>query len=82
MEKYIEYIGYLATAFVLLSFMMRNIVTLRIVSIIGCALFLLYGFLKLDVPIIITNSAIIVINVLYLKRHYSKSDSKQKVKEV
>lgn len=76
MEKYVEYIGYLATAFVLLSFLMKNIITLRIINIIGCAIFILYGILISSWPVLITNSTIILINVFYLKKHYSNNSVK------
>jgi uncharacterized protein with PQ loop repeat len=38
-----EFIGYLASLGVLLSFLMKEIKTLRIVNTIGCFLFVIYG---------------------------------------
>lgn len=61
-----EWIGYAASVFVLLSFLMRNIVTLRSVNIIGCSFFVVYGFLLNSWPIIITNLAIACVNLYYL----------------
>lgn len=63
----IEWIGYLASAVLLTSFMMKKIKMLRIVNSAGCILFIVYGFL-LDVswPIVITNMAITSINIYYL----------------
>lgn len=65
---YIELLGYIGTAFVLLSFFMKDLKTLRKVSIAGCAFFILYGFLLEPnaYPVIVTNSTIIVINAVYL----------------
>lgn len=68
MENSTEYIGYIASAVVLLSFLMRKMSTLRIVNTIGCAFFILYGFLLDSIPVIITNVAIVIINVYYLSR--------------
>ena len=61
-----EWIGYLASFFVLLSFLMRNIVTLRYVNSIGCLFFVAYGALLDSWPVIITNVAIVSVNFYYL----------------
>lgn len=61
-----EWIGYLASFFVLLSFLMRNIVTLRYVNSIGCLFFVGYGILLDSWPVIITNVAIVCVNFYYL----------------
>ena len=62
-----EIIGYLASLCVLLSFLMKNIRTLRIVNTIGCLIFVVYGvLLGFSIPIIVTNVAIVVINGYYL----------------
>ena len=66
MEEYREYIGYLASAIVLLSFIMGRILYLRIINTIGCGFFIFYGALLGSVPIIATNAAIVLINVYYL----------------
>ena len=64
--SYIEWIGYLASLFVLLSFLMRNITTLRYVNTVGCLFFVAYGFLLDSWPVIITNVAIVLVNFYYL----------------
>jgi len=65
-----EYIGYLASIMVLLSFTMKEVKKLRIVNMTGCVLFVLYGFLmpslRIGLPIIIANAAIIAVNSFYL----------------
>jgi hypothetical protein len=62
-----DIIGYLASLGVLLSFLMKEIKTLRIVNILGCFLFVIYGvMLNFSWPIIITNVSIIIINLYYL----------------
>ena len=68
MEQYTDYIGYIASGVVLLSFLMRNMLYLRIVNTIGCAFFIVYGILLAQAPIIITNAAIVLINIYYLSR--------------
>ncbi len=64
--SYIEWFGYLASFFVLLSFLMRNITTLRYVNSVGCLFFVAYGILLDSWPIIITNVAIVLVNAYYL----------------
>jgi len=64
--SYIEWIGYFASFFLLLSFLMRNITTLRYINSLGCLLFVAYGILLGSWPLIITNGAIILINIYYL----------------
>lgn len=65
-----EYIGYLASFMVFLSFAMKNINTLRKVNMFGCILFIIYGFLmptlRIGLPIIIANLAIFSVNLYYL----------------
>lgn len=67
--SYVEIIGYLASLFVLMSFVMKDIIKLRLVNIVGCGFFVLYGFLlQTSWPIIITNSAIIIVHIYYLTK--------------
>ncbi|WP_188652582.1 uroporphyrinogen decarboxylase [Yeosuana aromativorans] len=64
----IEWIGYAAMATVLLSFLMKSVIKLRIVNSFGCLLFVFYGFVlsPISKPIIITNLAILSINLYYV----------------
>ncbi|MFM7681558.1 MAG: uroporphyrinogen decarboxylase [Bacteroidota bacterium] len=66
MTNYTEYIGYVASALVLVSFVMKNITYLRIINTIGCGFFIIYGLLLPSAPIIITNAAIVLVNLYYL----------------
>jgi uncharacterized protein with PQ loop repeat len=62
-----EIIGYIASAIVLISFLMKNIKKLRVINTIGCLIFIVYGILlNFSIPIIITNSVIVGINVYFL----------------
>ncbi|PKP46121.1 MAG: uroporphyrinogen decarboxylase [Bacteroidetes bacterium HGW-Bacteroidetes-12] len=64
-----EFIGYFASLLVLGSFLMKNIKKLRMLNTMGCTLFVAYGvLLDFSWPIIITNTAIIIINVYYLTK--------------
>ena len=62
-----EWVGYAAMVVLLVSFMMKHVRKLRIINSIGCALFVIYGFmLSTSWPIVISNLAIICINFYYL----------------
>lgn len=76
MPTYIDYIGYAASLFVLLSFFMKKIATLRMVNIVGCSFFIAYGILIDSIPIIITNVAIVLVNSYYLMQYYRKAGAK------
>lgn len=66
----IEIVGYIATFLVMLSFMMKNVTRLRIINTIGCATWVLYGFMLDSNPVIITNIGILAINSGHLLRNY------------
>lgn len=71
MEQFTEYIGYAASVMVLISFLMKNMRTLRILNTVGCLMFVIYGSMLLSGPIIATNTAIVLINGYYLMRKQS-----------
>jgi hypothetical protein len=64
-------VGYLASALVVISLTMTSVVRLRIISLLGAITFLVYGALIESAPIILTNSAIIVINVWFLRKEFA-----------
>lgn len=65
-----EYVGYMASLMVLLSFTMKDVKRLRLINMTGCILFIIYGFLmpsiRIGLPIIIANAAIFLVNAYYL----------------
>ena len=62
-----EWVGYLASILLMISFMMKDIKTLRLINSLGAIAFVIYGFmLKTSYPIIITNVFILGVNVFYL----------------
>lgn len=67
-----EILGYVATTIVIFSFTIRNLKWLRIVNTLGCFLFTIYGLLILSMPIIITNVAIMIINLYQLLKTLKK----------
>lgn len=67
-----EWVGYLASFVLLLSFTMKDMRKLRMLNSAGAVLFVVYGFmLSTSWPIVITNAAIFGINIYYLAKHKS-----------
>ena len=62
-----EIIGYSASALVAISLMMRSIVKLRVINLIGAALFTLYGLLIGAYPVAVLNFTIVLIDLYYLR---------------
>lgn len=69
-----ELIGYLASALVVVSLAMTSVVRLRVVSLVGSVVFVVYGALLGSIPIILTNAAISVLNVWFLTRELGSRD--------
>ncbi len=62
-----EYVGYLASVFVILSFMLKDLKKIRIVNLVGCIAFVVYGiFSGMLWPVIIPNAILSVIQVYHL----------------
>ena len=62
-----EWVGYVASLVLIVSFLMKNLSTLRILNSFGAMLFIIYGFLlHVSWPIIITNAFILGANIYYL----------------
>jgi hypothetical protein len=64
-----EWVGYLASIALIISFLMKKINTLRVINSIGALLFIVYGImLDISWPIIITNGFILLVNIFYLAK--------------
>ena len=69
-----DWCGILAGVLILVSFAFKNVNTIRLVNIFAAIMFVIYGVLIDGIPLIITNSLLIIINVFYLgKVHFAKS---------
>ena len=59
----IDTIGWVATFFIIVSFLIDNIFWLRIVNLIGASLWLAYGVIDLSYSIIFLNIVIVSIQI-------------------
>jgi hypothetical protein len=64
----VELIGYLASALIVLSLLMASVLKLRIINLVGAFVFTVYGVLIDSAPVVLTNGAIVVIDIYYLWR--------------
>ncbi len=60
-------IGYAASLFIVVSFIVKELRMVRIINIIGCLLFVIYGYLlNQNWPIIIPNAILLFIHAYHL----------------
>jgi hypothetical protein len=62
----IEILGWVATGFIILSFLQKDIIKLRTLSMIGAILWTLYGFILESYSIVFLNFAIIGIQLYWI----------------
>lgn len=62
----IDLIGYIGIIVVLIAFMMTDMTKLRIVNIIACSIYVVYGILIHAKPTIILNVLVILLNLYFL----------------
>ena len=78
-----EWLGIVASAFVLISFLMTKQTWIRIINIIGCVVFVVYGLILPAYSTAFMNAALIVVHVVYLTRDAVKArKSKQQQQSV
>lgn len=69
-----ELIGYAGSALIVLSLMMQSLLRLRIVNLVGAAIFAVYGVLIGAPPVWVVNGAIVLIDVWYLRKMLSSEE--------
>ena len=72
--SWIEWLGYAASALVLISLSMSSIARLRWFNLAGSLCFTVYGTMIAAWPVAAVNLAIAVVNVIYLTQYYTKED--------
>lgn len=65
-NNWAEYVGYLASAFVVGSFLLKKIQMIRAVNLIGCICFVVYGVFCHLMPVIIPNAILAVVQLYHL----------------
>ena len=65
----IEIIGWIATIGTLLSFAVKDMYKLRLINAAASMVWIVYGILKVDNPIIVINSAVIVMHLYWFYKN-------------
>lgn len=77
-----DWVGIIAGVLLLISFIFKNVKTIRIINLAAAVAFIVYGILLMPngLPLIITNSILVCIHIYYLIMIFIK-ESKQSEKE-
>jgi hypothetical protein len=70
-----ELIGYAASVLLAVSLIINNDLKFRWINSFGCTFFIVYGILISAFPIILTNSILLLINVIYLIKIYRTDEN-------
>jgi hypothetical protein len=68
--NWIEILGYVASVMVAISLMMKDIILLRWINFVGCALFAAYGYAIDAWPVAGMNAFVACINIYHLVKIY------------
>lgn len=70
----IELLGYVASSVIVVSLMMTSILRLRVIGLVGAALFALYGYLVGAFPVVATNLVILGLHAFFLWREWTDDE--------
>ncbi|SFB82722.1 YgjV family protein [Pseudoalteromonas denitrificans] len=57
-----DYLGYLASVFLVMSLMMTDVIKLRWFNLVGCLTFAIYGVVIMAWPVALTNAVLSLVN--------------------
>ena len=75
-----EWLGIIASLIVLISFLTSNQIKTRIINMVGCVVFVVYGFMLPAYSTAFMNAAMLVVHIVFLTRHFLKK-RKEKLSE-
>ena len=67
-----EWLGLIASAIVLISFLFSNQIKTRIINMVGCVVFVIYGMLLPAYSTAFMNFALLVVHVVFLTKYFIK----------
>ncbi len=68
----LQYIGYFASGVIALSMTMNSILKFRWINLFGASTFATYGFLIGAYPVMLLNGIIVLVDIYYLQKIYTK----------
>lgn len=76
-----EWLGIIASAIVLVSFLTSNQIKTRIINMIGCIVFVIYGLLLPAYSTAFMNFALLVVHIVFLTKYLIKRRKQNTDKE-
>lgn len=67
-----EWLGIIASAIVLVSFLTTNQIKTRIINSVGCVVFIIYGLMLPAYSTAFMNIAMLVVHTVFLTKHFIK----------
>ena len=65
-----EWLGIVASAFVLVSFLTSNQIRTRLINLVGCVVFVVYGLILPAYSTAFMNAALIIVHIVYLVKDF------------
>ena len=69
------YLGYLASLLLAVALIVNNDLKFRWYNALGCLVFMIYAIIIGAIPVLLTNTILLVINVVYLVKVYRKKEN-------
>ncbi len=79
---WVEWVGYGASLAIMISMLMSSVLKLRMINLVGCFLFIIYGWIIGAYPVAIVNFFIALINIYYLRKMLGQTASYFSVMEM
>ena len=67
-----EWLGMIASAIVLISFLTSNQIKTRIINSVGCVVFVVYGLILPAYSTAFMNAAMLVVHIVFLTKYFVK----------
>ena len=77
-----EWLGLVASAFILVSFLFSNQIKTRIINSVGCIIFVVYGFLLPAYSTAFMNFALLVVHVVFIIKYFIKKRKSKNLEQV
>lgn len=74
LQQIAPFIGYLASLFLILALVVNNDLKFRWFSLWGNICFIIYSLIIVAIPVFITNFILLLINIYYLRKIYSRKE--------
>ena len=73
-----EWLGIVASAFILISFLTSDQIKTRIINMVGCVAFVVYGMLLPAYSTAFMNFALLIVHIVFISKHFVKKRREKK----